>query len=253
MGGDMEYRRARRRHATSPAVLDYERKRRQFQLIFDRDGAFRINDVPPGTYELRLRALEPLTAEEISRGIYRERAEIASLIREVVVPSDGTQKELDLGTLQVTAKIPAGPTAAKPALALPGTTLDGKPLDLAKLRGRPAVVMFWANWAPQSGSRLAELQAAAARSGGVTNVALVGINLDDDPAAVRQSLERIGAGWTHARLDGAARFDLTEQLGIDTLPASFLIDANGAVIARDPSGRRLAAVLSRLSNTTPRP
>jgi hypothetical protein len=49
-------------------------------------------------------------------------------------------------------------------------------------------------------------------------------------------------------LDGPARFQITDQLGIDTLPVAFLLDADGSVIARDPGGRRVSAVLNRLQS-----
>jgi hypothetical protein len=39
-----------------------------------------------------------------------------------------------------------------------------------------------------------------------------------------------------------------EQLGIDTLPAELLLDADGSVIARNAGGRRLAAVLNRITS-----
>jgi hypothetical protein len=227
-------------------VVDYERKRQQFQLSFDRDGGFRIADVPPGRYELRLRALRPLTKEESASGRYVERPEIASLTREIIVPPGDAASVVDLGTFEVEAKTTGVPPA--PPIDFQITTTDGKPLSLASLRGQPVVVTFWASWAPLSGRRLAEIKAAAP-----AGARLLGVNLDDNAAAAKTSLERIGEGWTHSLAAGPARFNLTEQLGIDTLPAVLVLDANGSIVARDPGSRRIARILGRHDRKTAQP
>lgn len=242
------YDRIRRAHARSAAMLNYERKRQQFQLVFDRDGAFRIEDVPPGTYELRLRALEPPSREEQASGRWSQRAEIASLVREIVVPSGSSGTEIDLGTIWVQRKQPASPASKSAPLSFRATTLDGRPFELSSERGRPALVVFWTGWAPRSNARFAELSAAGLDRVSKTNYTLIGVNLDEDPAPARQNAQRLGNGWKHLRLTGPARFEITEQLGIEILPATFLLDADGSVVARDPGGRRVAAVLNRLNS-----
>jgi hypothetical protein len=83
-----------------------------------------------------------------------------------------------------------------------------------------------------------------------TNYALISVNLDEDSAPAGQNAQRLGSGWKHLRLTGPARFEITEQLGIETLPATFLLDADGSVIARNPGWRRVAAVLNRLNSQT---
>jgi len=239
-----------RAHARSAARLNYERKRQEFQLVFDRDGAFRIEDVPPGTYVLRLRALEPRSREEETSGRWRERAEIASLVREIVVPSGASGTEVDLGTIWVQSKQPAAPASKSAPLSFRATTLDGRPFELSSERGRPVLVVFWAGWAPRSNGRFSELSAAGVDRASKTNHALISVCLDEDPTSARQNAQRLGNGWKHLRLTGPARFEITEQLGIETLPATFLLDAEGSVIARDPGGRRVAAVLNRINSQT---
>ena len=242
--------RLRRAHARSAAMLNYERKRQEFQLVFDRDGAFRIEDVPPGTYELRLRALEPRSREEETSGRWRERAEIASLVREIVVPSGSSGTEVDLGTISVQRKQPATPASKPDPLSFRATTLDGRPFELSSERGRPVLVVFWAGWAPRSNGRFSEFSSAVFDRVSKTNHALISVNLDEDSGPARQNAQRLGNGWKHLRLTGPARFEITEHLGIETLPAAFLLDAEGSIIARDPGGRRVTAVLNRLNSQT---
>jgi hypothetical protein len=247
MAGSGNYDRLRRAHAGSAAMLQYERKRQSFQLVFDRDGAFRIEDVPPGTYELRLRAFEPPSREAETSGRGRERAELASLVREIVVPSGSPGSPFDLGTIWVQRKL-AAPSSKPAPVSFQATTLDGRPFELSGERGRPALVVFWADWAPRSTVRLAELSAAVTGHGSGTNHALISVSLDEEAALARKNAGRLGNGWTHLRLAGASRFEITEQLGIETLPATFLLDAEGSIIARDPGERRVATVLKRLNS-----
>jgi hypothetical protein len=239
--------RLRRAHARSEAMLNYERKRQQFQVVVDRDGMFQIEDVPPGKYELRLRVLEPLSREAETSGRSRERAEIVNLVREIEVPSGALGTEFDLGTIWVQRKQPAFDAFKPVPLSFRGATLDGRPFDLSSARGRPAVVVFWADWAPRSNKRFSELSTAF-NGAGKTNNALISVSLGENSASARQIAQRLGTGWTHLRLDGSARFEITEALGIETLPATFLLDAKGSVIARDPGWRRIAVVLNRLNS-----
>src|SRR5713101_4788493 len=39
-----------------------------------------------------------------------------------------------------------GPAKARPAPALPSRVLVGPRVDIASLRGRPAIIHFWASW-----------------------------------------------------------------------------------------------------------
>ena len=80
-----------------------EQAARSYPLRFEQDGSFRIDDVPAGSYELRIQVTEPRKDGEppARPGTSKE---IASLTREVVVPEvvDGrSDKPLDLGVLQL--------------------------------------------------------------------------------------------------------------------------------------------------------
>src|SRR5216684_8553619 len=74
----------------------------------------------------------------------------------------------------------ASPAKARPAPALPTQLLVGPRVDIASLRGRPAIIHFWASWcgpcvkeAPQLARLAGELRGRAT---------LVGIDWSDSPS-----------------------------------------------------------------------
>lgn len=93
--------------------LRMARDTRTYPLVFGTNGTFRIEDVPPGIYDLRIRVTKPEEEEARYAFIDEDQAiELGSLVREVIVPA-GTEP-LDLGTLVVPVRgyrQARGPTA----------------------------------------------------------------------------------------------------------------------------------------------
>lgn len=239
-----EFEKARQNHGKSKAVLDYERKRQLFQLVFDRDGNFRIDDVPPGTYELSIRATKPNKDPNAQRWQRTEEV-IGSLKRDIVIPAGAAGEEFDLGSLEMEVK--EGLSAPSTPLDFAAEQLDGKPFKLVSLRGRPTVLVFWGMWAPGSLAKLENIQAAVAKLETNGRPALVTVNLDSSNEAAREGVKGLGAGWIHTRLSGEAMFEATERLSVDTLPLVLLLDAQGRVRGRDVDGKRLASSVKRMA------
>jgi hypothetical protein len=234
------YEKARAAYGADPAIRELERNRQQFQLVFDRDGNFRIDDVPPGSYELRIRLTKP--PEDPNRRFGgMQQPEIGSLKKQVTVPAGPAGEDFDLGTFEIDVK---GEKIASQLVDFKATDLDGKAVSLAALRGQPLLLVFWADWAPLSATILSDLRALRSESGPASKIRIVTVNLDDDPKPAEQAARDIKDAF-HVRLQGRERVDLTEQLGIDVLPASLLLDAQGRTLARDISGKRLRSAVNR--------
>jgi cytochrome c biogenesis protein CcmG, thiol:disulfide interchange protein DsbE len=151
---------------------------------------------------------------------------------------------------------PAGRVA--PALRL--RTLDGGWLDLAALRGRPVVVNFWASWcapcvqeAPllrhaASAYRELPLLRQASASHPARRLAVVGVLVNDRPAAGRAFMRRYGGGWP-VGIDpegkAAARWGIAGGL-----PQTVFVRADGTLssqklgeLTRASLDQQLAAIL----------
>jgi cytochrome c biogenesis protein CcmG/thiol:disulfide interchange protein DsbE len=84
------------------------------------------------------------------------------------------------------------PGTPAPALRLQG--LDGRPVDLAALGGRPVVVNFWATWCEPCVREFPLLRQAAATHTR-DRLAVVGVLTNDRPAAARAFVRRHHATW----------------------------------------------------------
>ena len=123
----------------------------------------------------------------------------------------------------------ASPTAIgslAPAFSL--TDLDGTPIHLADLRGRPVIVNFWASWCMPCVEEFPLLRDAAERHE-ADGLLVVGIVYRDRSEAAREFMARNGGTWS-AAMDPDER--VAEAYGILGPPETFFIGRDGTIVAR---------------------
>lgn len=205
-----------------------------FDLEIEADGSFHVDAVPPGTYDLEVSITDPDHPKE---GHWQN---LGSLKKEVVIsPAEekGADSSVDLGSFVIPVKMDAQPKEpAKPLLA---TATDGSPFDLASQRGKYVLVVFWAPWAPPSAQEAEVLKSVAGAFGSHPRFAMVGVAVDDSPAAVRQCVQVQGITWASTQLKGRDKATATGAWGVDSLPAIFLIGPEGNISARNVKPERL--------------
>lgn len=106
--------------------------------------------------------------------------------------------------------------------------LDGNPLRLADLRGRPVIVNFWASWCGPCVEEF-PLIADAHRAHRADGLVVVGIVFRDRSEAARAFMGRMAATWPAAMDPGEA---VAERFGVVGPPGTFFIDRNGVVAGR---------------------
>lgn len=110
-------------------------------------------------------------------------------------------------------------------------TLDGPPLAMAALRGRPLLVNFWATWCPPCVEEMPLLDSFF-RQQATNGFQVVGLAVDQaDP--VRRFLARTPVAFPIA-LAGLGGVDLSRSLGnqVGGLPFTVVLDADGNVRER---------------------
>lgn len=101
--------------------------------------------------------------------------------------------------------------------------LQGNPVSLRRLRGRPVLLSFFATWCAPCLEEAPSLDDLARRLGDKATVLVVSV--DEDPEALRKFYAR-GTAATVVRDESRK---VPESFGTSKYPESFLLDAGGKV------------------------
>ena len=118
-----------------------------------------------------------------------------------------------------------GASPKRPAPELPGQVLSGHRVDLASLRGRPALVNFWASWCAPCKQEAPELQRFAKAVG--HNATLVGVDWNDRPDNARSFIVRNHWSYPVLRDPSGA---VGNAYGLSGLPTTFVLDSSGNIV-----------------------
>jgi thiol-disulfide isomerase/thioredoxin len=117
------------------------------------------------------------------------------------------------------------------SLRLTGNTLDGKKFDSRDFAKKPIVVHYWASWCEPCKNDMVKLRALQAKHA-KEGLTIVGINVDDAPERAIASLKsaKNTIPWSHIYEPGGLENKLSTDLGVFSLPVTFLIDGSGKVV-----------------------
>jgi thiol-disulfide isomerase/thioredoxin len=191
------------------------------------DGAFRVSGVPAGEYDLAVEVYAKPSGclvDPLARKV----------VRVMVTAADAARGELTLPEIGATV-VPVPAVGDTPALAF--GRADGTDGALRDCRGRYTVVHFWASWCGPCKQQLPALRRLHERYA-TRGLAALGLALDHDPAAWRTALKRLDLPWAQGRLAGAS------EAGVSSVPAYWLLDPDGKIVAKVYDPDELAPLLA---------
>jgi cytochrome c biogenesis protein CcmG, thiol:disulfide interchange protein DsbE len=133
----------------------------------------------------------------------------------------------------------SGGQPLRPAPALPTEVLSGHRVDLASLRGKPALVNFWASWCGPCKQEAPELRRFAEETG--HRAALVGVDWNDRPDNARAFIAQ--SRWSYPVLRDPSG-EVGNAYGLNGLPTTFVLDSSGHIVQK-LQGPQTASSLSQ--------
>lgn len=116
-------------------------------------------------------------------------------------------------------------------LNLAGTSIDGKRIDLATMRGRVIVLHYWATWCEPCVNDMRIIKDLFAKYGR-SGFTPVGISLDYQKSEAQRFLTENRVSWPQIYEPGSLDGRMANELGVLTLPTMLLIDDKGRVVNR---------------------
>jgi thiol-disulfide isomerase/thioredoxin len=125
--------------------------------------------------------------------------------------------------------------APKPAPALKLKDLDGRPHDLARLRGRVVLINFWATWCPPCRREMPSMERLSQTLKGEA-FSVLAVDVGEDADTIDAFTAQLDTTPTFPiLLDTRSR--TLQAWKVAGLPTTFLVDRQGRIVASAIGGR----------------
>jgi peroxiredoxin len=158
---------------------------------------------------------------------------------------DGKELSETFAELEKQAKSIANVGVGKVAPDFSAPNPEGKTISLKQSLGKVTIVDFWASWC---GPCRKENPSVVAMYNELHSKGLnvIGVSLDDDAAKWKEAIAADKLTWNH--VSNLKKWDdpIAKQYGIASIPATFILDASGKIVAKDLRGDQLKAKVLEL-------
>lgn len=126
-----------------------------------------------------------------------------------------------------------------------GPTPDGKTISLKQSLGKVTIVDFWASWCAPCRKENPNVVALynEFHSKGLN---IIGVSLDKEAAKWKEAIEKDKLTWNHVSNLKFWDEPVAKQYDVQSIPATFILDQNGIIVAKDLSGAELKAKIADL-------
>ena len=146
-----------------------------------------------------------------------------------------------IGTVKRMAGISVGQEAPDFTLNSP----EGTPIQLSSLRGKYVLIDFWASWCGpcrMENPNVVRMYDKFKDKG----FDIYGVSLDDNEKAWKAAIAKDNLTWRHGSELKKWRSGVAQSYGVNAIPATFLLDKEGKIIAKNLRGKALEDKLAEL-------
>jgi len=208
----------------------------QYVPVFIDTETFRIDDLKPGAYELRIDVYAPRAYGTCGRGLL-----LATGTARFDVPDDGEDGAVELAPL-VLGKPPL-PKVGDEAPDFTGRMWGGGNFYLRGRRDVHVVLHFWATSRGPCMAEMAEVGELRAQYADNDKIKIVGVNLDDDPEQAKRAIAAGDLGEPQILMGPWKDNELCRLYGVTALPSHWLIGPDGRVLLANGTLADLASAL----------
>ncbi|MGF1558324.1 MAG: redoxin domain-containing protein [Flavobacteriaceae bacterium] len=135
--------------------------------------------------------------------------------------------------------------AKAPEFTAPGP--DGQEIALNQVLGKVTLVDFWAAWCRPCRAENPNVVAVYNKYH-EKGLNIIGVSLDRKAEDWKKAIEDDGLTWNHVSHVQYFNDPIAKLYNVDAIPAAFLLDANGVIIAKNLRGPALEAKVAELLN-----
>ena len=222
-------------------IMERQARGCSYRANIEPGGTFRVDDVPPGEYELRA-CFGSNIGGKVMWGLERP---VPPPDYEFVVP-DMNEKDanepLNLGVIRIRHKEYLG--AGDPAPLFAAVTFDGKGISLLDFRGKVVLLTFWAS-EPRVLSHLDYILELAGSYKANERFVALGMSLDRDVETAKKFAKDNELKWINCFPAPARRVEVSDDYEIWKFPMTFVIDPYGYILTIDPSPLRFKSKVEK--------
>lgn len=197
------------------------------RAMTDENGVFVIESAPHDEFEIIVGAVRTPNVTKMVKADSTAPVEI--ILPDVQLPPGASSaSRLKLG---------------EPVPEFEMTTLTGKTVTLAGLKGKVILLDFWATWCAPCVADLPKLLEVNNRFGGRDDFVMLSVSLDWDEQRLRDFVKERKMTWHQVFGETTGTQTATTRYGVTGVPAVFLIAGDGKLIASDLTAEAILRVI----------